>query len=97
MMALLTVEGIYRDGKVELAERPAGVVDSARVLVTFLPAPRGGENAKAEPSPEELARIEAKERLIARLKEGIPFGGSPYPKREELYDRVDRYDQKRDD
>jgi len=32
---LLTVEGTYKDGKVELAETPAGV-RQARVLVTFL-------------------------------------------------------------
>ena len=31
-----TVEGIYRDGKVELLETPSDV-DEARVLVTFLP------------------------------------------------------------
>lgn len=31
-----TVEGIYRDGKVELFEAPADVVE-ARVIVTFLP------------------------------------------------------------
>jgi len=31
-----TVEGIYRDGKVELLETPSNV-DEARVLVTFLP------------------------------------------------------------
>ena len=34
---LLTVEGTYRDGKVELAEMPAGV-KQAKVLVTFLPS-----------------------------------------------------------
>ena len=32
-----SVEGIYRDGKVELLETPADV-DEARVIVTFLPA-----------------------------------------------------------
>ena len=32
---LLTVEGIYKDGKVEVAEKPAGV-KQARVLMTFL-------------------------------------------------------------
>jgi len=37
---LLTVEGTYKDGKVELAETPAGV-KQARVLVTFL-APEAG-------------------------------------------------------
>ena len=39
-MGLLTVEGIYKDGKVELVERPDHVDESARVLVTFLPAER---------------------------------------------------------
>ena len=33
---LTTVEGVYRDGQVELAELPSGVVPGARVLVTFL-------------------------------------------------------------
>ena len=32
---LLTVEGIYSDGKVELSETPTGV-QRAKVLVTFL-------------------------------------------------------------
>ena len=32
---MLTVEGVYADGKVELAQRPAQI-DRARVLVTFL-------------------------------------------------------------
>jgi hypothetical protein len=31
-----TVEGIYRDGKIELLEAPTDV-DEARVIVTFLP------------------------------------------------------------
>ena len=31
-----TVEGVYRDGRVELLETPANV-DEARVLVTFMP------------------------------------------------------------
>ena len=31
-----SVEGIFRDGKIELFERPSGV-DGARVIVTFLP------------------------------------------------------------
>jgi len=34
---LLTVEGIYRDGKVEVVEKPDGVKE-AKVLVTFLAA-----------------------------------------------------------
>ena len=35
---LTTVRGIYREGKVELVEKPAGV-DEADVIVTFLPTP----------------------------------------------------------
>jgi len=33
---LTTVEGIYRNGQVELAEQPSGIGSGARVLVTFL-------------------------------------------------------------
>ena len=35
MSIMLTVEGIYAEGKVELAERPAQI-DRSRVVVTFL-------------------------------------------------------------
>jgi hypothetical protein len=35
---LKSVEGTYRDGKIELAETPANVCE-ARVIVTFLPKP----------------------------------------------------------
>ena len=31
-----TVEGIYRNGRIELVEAPSGVSDDARVLVTFM-------------------------------------------------------------
>lgn len=33
---LKTIEGIYRNGKIELTERPGHVPDEARVIVTFL-------------------------------------------------------------
>jgi len=33
-----SVEGIYRNGKIELAELPANVGEEARVIVTFLDA-----------------------------------------------------------
>jgi hypothetical protein len=62
---LLTVEGTYKDGKVELAETPTGV-KQARVLVTFL-APETvvplrshmvyGQFAGARMSTEEDFRI----------------------------------------
>ena len=31
-----TIEGIYRDGKIELSETPDGVCEGTRVVVTFL-------------------------------------------------------------
>jgi hypothetical protein len=36
---LKTIEGVYRDGHIELAETPADVADETHVIVTFL-APR---------------------------------------------------------
>lgn len=33
---LKSVEGVYRDGKIELAELPGDVRDETRVIVTFL-------------------------------------------------------------
>ena len=86
-MPILTIEGVYRDGKVELAERPEGVGESARVLVVFLPPP-----AQPGPTPEDLRR-EAGRRLRSLLSEGLPLGGPPYPSREDLHDRVNRFDQ----
>lgn len=89
-MALVTVEGVFKDGRVELLERPSGVGEAERVHVTFLGKPSEVEHSA---EAENRARREAGERLLALLNEGIPFGGPPYPKREELYDRVDRISQ----
>jgi hypothetical protein len=86
-MAFLTVEGIYKDGKVELAERPDDVDEAARVLVTFLP--QGGPREKPE-AAENQDRETLRQQAFARMKAGIHLGGPPYPKREELYDRFDR-------
>jgi len=86
-MALLTVEGIYKDGKVELTERLDHVDEAARVLVTFLP--RNGPREKTM-MVEGQHRETLRQQAFARMKEGIHLGGPPYPKREELYDRFDR-------
>jgi hypothetical protein len=40
IMELVTVEGVYRNGQIELSERPDGM-DQARVMVTFLPETSG--------------------------------------------------------
>lgn len=90
-MALITVEGFFRDGKIELAEQPRGVDGEARVLVTFLPV---ASQPDREFDLDAQARRAAGRRLIDRLGAGIPFGGPPYSKREELYDRAYQYDQR---
>lgn len=56
-----TVEGIYRNGKIELLETPADV-DDARVLVTFLP--EGAVNL-AERSIDEGQAASLRARLSA--------------------------------
>jgi hypothetical protein len=86
-MALMTVEGIYKDGKVELAERPDHVDGAARVLVTFLTS--SGHRGKPLAS-EYQDRETLRQQAFARMRAGIHLGGPPYPKREELYDRFDR-------
>ena len=85
-MPLLTVEGMYRDGKIELSERPDDIETASRVLVTFLPP--ANSSAKAE---EELARDKEarRQQAFAQMKEGLHLGGPPYPRREELHDRYD--------
>jgi hypothetical protein len=86
-MGLLTVEGIYKDGKVELFERPDHVEEAARVLVTYLPPNGSAEKAMMV---ENQDRETLRQRAFARMKEGIHLGGPPYPKRQDLYDRLDR-------
>jgi hypothetical protein len=83
-MTPLTVPGVYKNGKVELDEAPAGVPAEARVLVTFLP--EGSEPAGAR--PDEETRRAAAERLIAGMRAGIDFGGRF--DREELYEHRKR-------
>ena len=56
MSSLLTLAGIYRGGKVEFTERPAGVGDDVPVLVTFLPASQRGESEPSAHPVEEVRR-----------------------------------------
>ncbi|HIK08883.1 MAG TPA: hypothetical protein IGS52_01220 [Oscillatoriaceae cyanobacterium M33_DOE_052] len=51
---LKTVEGIYRDGKVELLEKP-GDVEEARVIVTFMPTTSGVVNLPSRGIDQEQA------------------------------------------
>ena len=59
---LKAIEGIYRDGKVELAERPCDVQNNTRVIVTFL-QPRGIDLAARGLDTEQAAELRA--RLVA--------------------------------
>jgi hypothetical protein len=58
---LTAVEGIYKDGKVELSERPEGLA-VARVIVTFLPlvTPRRPPE-EARNRLEQLKQVQAAE------------------------------------
>jgi len=78
VMALLTVEGVYEDGKIELEKCPADV-KRARVLATFV--------AESETAEEEsgLRRREAGERLLVSMRQGLNFGGENF-NREEIYE-----------
>ncbi len=79
-MTLFTVEGIYKDGKVELSEPPTRVEGSARVLVTFLPAVDSNQvPVSDQASDREILRQEA----FAQMKEGVDLGGPPYPRRDD--------------
>jgi hypothetical protein len=50
---LISVQGVYRDGKIELIEQPSNVPDEARVIVTFLEA--GGIDLRTHGIDEEQA------------------------------------------
>jgi len=53
---LTSVEGVYRNGKIELLESPPQVAVS-RVIVTFLP---DGDAEAPKFTPEELAELRGK-------------------------------------
>jgi hypothetical protein len=89
-MALMAVEGFYKNGKVVLAETPPGVKE-ARVMVVFLPV-EAELKAETPATDAAAARRAAGDRLLARLKKGYHLGGGrPYEKREYLYDRLERH------
>ncbi|MCC6443266.1 MAG: hypothetical protein IT210_07395 [Armatimonadetes bacterium] len=86
-MALVAVEGVYRDGRIELSETPEGV-DESQVLVVFI-----GNGAALESDADQygaIARNKAVALALEDMRKGVDLGGPPYPKREDLYDRFDR-------
>ena len=58
---LTTVEGVFRDGRIELREAPPRV-EEARVIVTFLPGP--SESGGASPR----STSEANRRMLSLLQ-----------------------------
>jgi phosphoribosylformimino-5-aminoimidazole carboxamide ribonucleotide (ProFAR) isomerase len=77
------IEGVYRNGKVELNETPQNISES-RVFVLFVADKNASET-------DEQRRKQAVESLIAEMDKGVHLGGGPYLKREELYDRGSRH------
>jgi hypothetical protein len=86
-MALVSIEGQYKNGRVDLSEKPVGI-EEARVVVTFLP-----DETQEEATEEQ--RQQAVDWLARRMEEGFNLGGGPYyTKREEIYDeRFSRFDK----
>jgi hypothetical protein len=74
---LVSLEGVYSEGRVELKEKPP-VEATSRVIVTFIDS---GEQA------ESRSRDELRRRALRTMEEGLDLGGPPYPSREELYAR----------
>lgn len=76
---LTTIEGIYREGKVELSEIPTHVEDDTRVIVTFLP------NQYVDLAIRGVSQSQALE-LRERLSSFTEDWDSPEM---EIYDRYD--------
>ena len=74
-MALLTVEGVYENGRVALMETPPGIAH-ARVMVTFIP------EQYAEAVDTERSRTIT--RLLENISCAAGLGGRKF-NREELY------------
>lgn len=75
-----TVRGVYRNGRVELLEKPEGV-DQAEVVVTF-PDP----TTTAQDGASREARRQTAMKWLRETSWNL--GGPPYPSRDELHDRT---------
>ena len=73
-MSLLTIEGTYKDGRIELAEHPDWPAGEARVLVTFLPGSRSGPTAEVEVDHDREA---LRQRALRAWKKVCTWEGHP--------------------
>jgi hypothetical protein len=78
-MTLRSIEGVYRNGKVELAELPADVPDETKVIVTFLAA------SPLSLADRGISEVQAAE-LRARMQSFADDWDSPEM---EIYDHYD--------
>lgn len=81
-MDILTVDGVYENGRVELMEEPEGV-EKARVRVTFFL------------NEQEDSREAARQRAFARMRAGIDFGGVKFDRAELYAERMQELDARR--
>ncbi len=85
-MALLALEGVYRNGKVELSESPSEM-EGAKVVVMFL-------NEKSEDEAER--RKKAGQALLESMRKGLNFGGEGINRNEMYEERMNELDARRD-
>lgn len=105
-----TIEGVYRDGRIELTQRPRHA-DNTRVLVTFtgqpattpqtvggpsIPLPSHPVPPVGQPLADGPERDALVAELLAEIDVGADFGGAPYPTREDIYhERADELERRR--
>jgi hypothetical protein len=75
-----TVKGVYRNGQVELLQKPEGVEDGD-VEVTLSNLPRDRDDRRSLDDRRQRARQWLREG-------GWHLGGAPHPTRDELHDRT---------
>ena len=68
---LTTLEGTYKDGRVELEEAPAGITEG-RVLVTFLP---NGNGTPAPKPPGQMMTLGCSPNCRELTDEDFKIGG----------------------
>ena len=73
---LTTLEGIYKDGKVELEEAPTGIAEG-RVLVTFLPSGNGASTPKPPGQMMTLGMFPQLRELTDEDFKAAEFHGDP--------------------
>ena len=75
-----TVKGVYRNGHVELLQKPQGIQDGD-VEVTLRNPSQDHEDGGSVDDRRQRARRWLRE-------DGWNLGGAPYPTRDELHDRT---------